>query len=178
MKNSCCGVNPLESVRGCSWERVLSKAMRAIHNPPLSAVFSPSVNSAFSFTPSVASKPEYSSAMHCALCSNSLLSSAVHQSWRLPSPSNFRPWSSNPWVNSCKIIAPMGAKFAASSACRSNSGGCKMAAGKVIELSCGSGRGERGGSPCPRLNAEAAGARSPLNRTRQNASHGASPHAE
>jgi hypothetical protein len=33
---------------------------------------------------------------------------------------------------------PMAAKFAASSACRSNSGGCRMAAGKVIELSCGS----------------------------------------
>src|SRR5882762_1608194 len=33
--------------------------------------------------------------------------------------------------------------------------------------SLGKGCGERGGSPCPRLNAEAAGARSALNRTRQ-----------
>ncbi len=40
------------------------------------------------------------------------------------------------------------------------------------------GCGERGASPCPRLNAEAAGARSALNRTRQNASDGASPHAD
>jgi hypothetical protein len=32
------------------------------------------------------------------------------------------------------------------------------------------GCGKRDGRPCPRLNAEAAGARSPLNRTRQNAS--------
>jgi len=57
--------------------------MRAIRKAPLSAVFSPRVNFPFSFTPSVASKPEYSSLMHCAIRSYSLLSSAVHLSWRL-----------------------------------------------------------------------------------------------
>jgi len=73
-------VNPFLSGRLSFSERVLSRAINAIRNPPLSAVFSPSVNLPFSFMPSAASKPEYSSAMHCALRSNSLPSSAVHQS--------------------------------------------------------------------------------------------------
>src|SRR5450432_2088169 len=63
VKNSCCGVNPFEFVCDGCGESVLSRAIRAIRKPPLSAVFSPSVNFPFSFTPSVASNPEYSSAM-------------------------------------------------------------------------------------------------------------------
>jgi hypothetical protein len=62
----------------------------------LSAEFSPSVKRPFNFTSSIAVKPEYSLAMQAARFSNSASSAAVHQSRRLPSPSNLRPWSSNP----------------------------------------------------------------------------------
>jgi hypothetical protein len=39
-------------------------------------------------------------------------------------------------------------------------------------------RAGEGAQPCSRLNAEAAGVRSALNRTAKNASDGASPHAD
>ncbi len=94
--------------------------MSAILVPPLSAVFSPSVRLPFNFVPGVASNEEYSSEMHFALPSNSLLSSGVHQSRRLPLASNFLPSSSKPWVNSCPMTAPTAPKLAASSACLSN----------------------------------------------------------
>ena len=42
-----------------------------------------------------------------ARSSNAFASSALHQSRRLPSPSDLRPWSSNPWPISWPITAPI-----------------------------------------------------------------------
>src|ERR1039458_2040806 len=70
-------------------------AIKASFRPPLSAVFSPSVNLPLSLTSPLSSftetKPEYSLAVQSTRCSNSLASSAVHQSRRFPSASYFAP---------------------------------------------------------------------------------------
>src|SRR5580698_4645564 len=98
-KNCCTEVKPLPSRTLRSTPLRLAsfcKAINANRNPPLSAVFSPNVSWPFTLTSSTATKPLYSFTSQSVMASYFFASSAVHQSERLPLPSNLRPWSSKP----------------------------------------------------------------------------------
>src|SRR5258708_36251628 len=76
--------------------------------------------------------PEYCSTTHCARCSNSLRSASVHQLRKLPCASNWLPSSSNAWVSSWPIGAPVSPYFGAASDNALNRGGCHTLEGNLI----------------------------------------------
>src|ERR1035437_8475888 len=106
-KNRCSGVNP--SIFACGPEpSALSIAAYATVRPPKSPMFSPSVS--FPFTCVDVSSTVYESNCFTTLSACTVYfaaSSFAHQSLRLPSLSNWRPWSSKPCVISCPITAPI-----------------------------------------------------------------------
>ena len=72
-------------------------------------MFSPTVRAPLTCSPgsSRGSKPSYCSISDFDFTSKAALSSAVHQSLRLPVPSYCAPWSSKPWPISWPMTAPM-----------------------------------------------------------------------
>ena len=73
-------------------------------------MFSPTVNAPLTWWPSAS--PRGTNSSYCSISAlvrapNSVRSSSVHQSTRLPSPSYLAPWSSKPWPISWPITAPM-----------------------------------------------------------------------
>ena len=103
-KKRCSGVKPSTSAAVLRLRDLPVSAISASRRPPLSAVFSPSVSLPLSFTSAdggVAGVLDRR--RRCARSSNALPSAGVHQSRRLPSASNWRPWSSKPCVSSWPI---------------------------------------------------------------------------
>ncbi len=107
-----------------------------MRTPPLSAVFSPRVSLPLSFT----SPADREAGVLVGDAGGALLELlavllrppvGAGCPWR----SNFRPWSSKPWVSSWPMTAPMPPKFTASSIALSKNGGCRMPAGKLMLFS-------------------------------------------
>mmetsp|Transcript_4441 Transcript_4441/g.16446 ORF Transcript_4441/g.16446 Transcript_4441/m.16446 type:complete len:211 (-) Transcript_4441:1443-2075(-) len=146
--------------------RDISHARYANRSPPKSAMFSPCVSSPFTTrhahslvttdeSPNLVNengpffRSSHASSCVCtvvALAWSTItlarvtkfsLSSLAHQSFMFPSASNFLPWSSKPCVISCPITAPIPPKLIAESTVASKNGGCRIAAGNTISLSCG-----------------------------------------
>ena len=89
-----------------------------MRRPPLSAVFSPSVRLPLRFCGGRVAVRRTRPQSRCTRrlrnrCAavNALRSAGVHQSRRLPLPSNFEPWSSKPWVISWPMTTPMPPKL-------------------------------------------------------------------
>ena len=83
------------------------KATKASLTPPMSPMFSPSVSLPFTWTPGSTSTAEYCASTQAACCSNFAATSGAHHSCSTPSPSDFLPWSSKPWVSSWPITVPI-----------------------------------------------------------------------
>ena len=75
--------------------------------PLKSPMFSPMVWRPLIFMPGSGVYDSNCAPSFAARSSNFFASSAVHQSRRLPSPSDLRPWSSKPWLISWPITAPI-----------------------------------------------------------------------
>ena len=65
------------------------------------------------------------------------MSASVHQLRKRPSASNSAPWSSKLWLISWPITAPVLPKLSAAGPFGSNSGGCRMPAGKLSAFMAG-----------------------------------------
>ena len=119
-----------------------------MRTPPLSAVFSPSVSLPLTFAPGATENPPYSSATQASRWSNSSCVLRVStSSCRLPWASNWRPWSSKPWVSSWPITMPMPPKFTASSIVVVEEGRLQNAGGEIdvvhLRIVIGVDRGRR-----------------------------------
>ena len=96
-------------------------ATTAIPKPPRSPIFSPRVNLPFTPLESVSASTAGTLPSNCVTSfpvssSKAVRSLSDHQELRLPSPSYWLPWSSNPWPISWPITAPIAPKLVAASA--------------------------------------------------------------
>ena len=105
-KKRCSGVNPSTTPKGASLVAFLN-AWKETCKPPWSAIFSPKVREPFAYNPGNTWMLSKKFTITWARLLKRSASSGVHQSFKLPSLSNWRPWSSNPWVISCPITTPI-----------------------------------------------------------------------